>query len=137
MNSNPEEKSKEKEISTSIEPWLIFQDVVKALEFYKNAFGALETYRLENPDAGLVVKLTVHGANFWLSSGDNSADHSEALGGNNLRLILVVSNPYIIFSKAISAGAKEIFPVGEDYGWVLGRIQDPFGLHWEIGHPMD
>jgi len=36
----------------------------------------------------------------------------------------------------LKAGAKEVFPIGEDHGWKLGRLVDPFGLHWEIGHPV-
>jgi PhnB protein len=26
--------------------------------------------------------------------------------------------------------------VTEEYGWRLGRIEDPFGHHWEIGRPL-
>lgn len=26
--------------------------------------------------------------------------------------------------------------IGEGHGWRLGRFADPFGLHWEIGHPL-
>jgi len=51
-------------------------------------------------------------------------------------MILVVDDPESVFEKAIKAGAKEIFPVGEEYGWKLGRIADPFGLHWEIGYQL-
>ena len=34
---------------------------------------------------------------------------------------------------ALAAGAEEVFPVGEEHGWRLGRLIDPMGLHWEIG----
>ena len=30
----------------------------------------------------------------------------------------------------------EVFPVGTAHGWKLGRLVDPFGLHWEIDHPL-
>lgn len=39
-------------------------------------------------------------------------------------------------ARAIAAGAREIVPVAEAYGWRLGRVVDPFGHHWEIGHPL-
>jgi PhnB protein len=52
-------------------------------------------------------------------------------------MILITADPDKIFARAIAAGAKQIFPVGEEYGWRLGRIEDPFGLHWEIGHPVE
>jgi len=36
-----------------------------------------------------------------------------------------------------SIRAKQIYPVGEEYGWRIGRVVDPFGHHWEIGHPIE
>lgn len=33
-------------------------------------------------------------------------------------------------------GAIEVYRVEEAYGWRLGRVVDPFGHHWEIGHPL-
>ncbi|MBV9884989.1 MAG: VOC family protein, partial [Acidobacteria bacterium] len=33
--------------------------------------------------------------------------------------------------------ATQVYAVGEDHGWRIGRLIDPFGLHWEIGHPLD
>ena len=117
--------------ATSIAPWLSVHSSKKAVEFYKAAFGAIETYRLEDPDGNAVVKLSVNGASFWLSdSAENDADN---LGGGSVRMILTVADPDSVFTQALQAGATEVFPVGEEHGWRLGRLIDPFGLHWEIG----
>jgi len=125
-------------IATSIAPWLSVQDCVTAIDFYRSAFGAVETYRLESTDGGLVVKLSVNGAEFWLSGATTQQVDSkkELLGGDSVRMILTVPDPDRVFQNALKAGATEIFPVGEEYGWRLGRVVDPFGLHWEIGHPL-
>jgi PhnB protein len=40
----------------------------------------------------------------------------------------------MLFDRALKAGATQVFPIGEEHGWKLGRIVDPFGHHWEIGH---
>jgi PhnB protein len=119
-------------------PWLSVRNSLRAVEFYKSALGAVETYRLETPDGGLVVKLSVNGAEFWLSgeSTDNSNLSPESIGGNSIRMILTVPDPDALFDQALRAGALQIFPVGEDHGWRLGRLVDPFGLHWEIGRPL-
>jgi PhnB protein len=137
MTMPDSQKNKNNSIQTSIEPWLTFRNCEKAIAFYKNAFNAIETYRFETPDGGLVVNLSINGANFWLSSGaDNSSHEQESVGANTIRLILTIQDPDPIFQQALKAGASEIFPIGEDYGWKLGRLVDPFGLHWEIGHPL-
>ena len=131
-------QEKDKTITTSIAPWLSVQNCAKAIDFYRSAFGAVETYRLESPDGGLVVKLSVNGAEFWLSGGMTQAfdPKKELLGGDSIRMILTVADPDSVFKHAVDAGAIEVFPVAEQYGWRLGRIVDPFGLHWEIGHPL-
>jgi PhnB protein len=51
-------------------------------------------------------------------------------------MILTAPNPDGVFARALKAGATEIFPVGEEHGWRLGRLADPFGVQWEIGHQI-
>jgi len=53
-----------------------------------------------------------------------------------VRMILTVADPDSVFAEAIRAGATEIHPVSEDHGWRSGRLKDPFGHHWEIGHEL-
>ncbi|HEX9513180.1 MAG TPA: VOC family protein [Puia sp.] len=125
---------------SSIAPWLSVRDGTKALAFYKSAFGAMEVYRLDTNDESVVARLSVQGAEFWLSgesAGNDGGDaHPETLGGNSVRMILTVADPDTLFLQALAAGAIQVFPVGEGHGWRLGRLVDPFGLHWEIGRPL-
>ena len=52
-------------------------------------------------------------------------------------MIWTVADPDTAFARAIAAGASVVFPVGEGYGWRVGRLVDPFGHHWEIGHELE
>ena len=108
------------------------------MEFYKSAYAAIEVYRVEDPGGAVVSRLSVDGAEFWVA--DESPDHAnfspESLGGGTVRMILTVADPDAVFAKAVSAGARSVVPVEEAYGWRLGRVVDPFGHHWEIGHPL-
>lgn len=122
----------------ALAPWLTVREIQKAVAFYTTAFGALETYRLDAPDGSLaVVRLAVGEAAFWIGVGEPGLEDPGPLGGGSVRMILIVSDPDERFAKALEAGATEIFPVGEGHGWRLGRLADPFGLHWEIGHPLN
>ena len=126
-----------KSLPTSIAPWLSVSSSSKAVEFYRSAFGAVETYRLEDPDGNAVLKLSVNGAEFWLSDSPSDDANPETLGGGTVRMILTVADPDTVFMQALTAGATEVFPVSEEHGWRLGRLIDPFGLHWEIAKQVD
>jgi PhnB protein len=122
----------------SIAPWLSVRNGAQAVDFYKSAFGANEVYHLEDPGGGIVAKLSVDGAEFWVSGEDpeHGSQRPESPGGGSIRMILTVADPDAVFTRALKAGASEVFPVGEEHGWRLGRIVDPFGHHWEIGRPL-
>jgi PhnB protein len=124
-------------IKHSLAPWISVP--VGAIDFYKSAFDATEVYHYDDPSGGVVVRLSVNGAEFWLSqeSPDRASPTAEPVGGGMIRLILTVSNPDEVFARAVKAGAKEVHPVSEGHGWRIGRISDPYGLHWEIGHQLD
>jgi PhnB protein len=109
-----------------------------AIEFYKAAFGARESYRVDAPDGAVVARLSVDGAEFWVA--DESPEHAnfspETLGGGTARMILIVEDPDAAFERAIAAGAVTVWPVDNRHGWRLGRVADPFGHHWEIGREL-
>ena len=130
--------AREASIGCSILPMLSVRNGARAVEFYKAAFGATEVYRVEDPGGSVVSRLSVAGAEFWLS--DESPEHSnfspESLGGGTVRMILTVPDPDAMFAQALGAGASSIAAVDDAYGWRLGRVSDPFGHHWEIGRPV-
>jgi PhnB protein len=123
--------------STSLAPMLSVRRGARAVEFYKSAFGAVEVYRLDDPSGAVVARLSIQGAEFWL--GDESPEYAnfspESLGGATARMVLMVADPEAVFAQALAAGAHEVRPLGDEHGWRLGRVVDPFGHHWEIGQP--
>jgi PhnB protein len=124
--------------SFSLAPLLSVRNGKKAVEFYKEAFGAVETYRVEAPDGEVVARLSIGKSEFWVA--DEAPDHKnfspETLGGGTIRLILSVEDPDAIFANALAKGATAVTRVEDNYGWRLGRIEDPFGHHWEIGKEL-
>jgi PhnB protein len=123
---------------TTIAPWLSVRGGAKAVDFYKSAFGAEEVFHIEDPDGNVVARLSVGGAEFWVSDGSaEQQDTSLSEGsGTPVRMILTVADPDALYALAVRAGASSIQPVSEEHGWRVGRVADPFGLHWEIGRPV-
>jgi PhnB protein len=95
----------------SIAPWLSVRNSARAVDFYKLAFGATEVFRLEDPDGGVVARLSVDGAQFWLS--DESPEHGnfspQSLGGGSVRIVLTVPDPDAVFLSALKAGGQRSF----------------------------
>ena len=124
--------------TTTIAPFLSVRRGTAAVAFYKAAFGATELFKIESPTGDVVAQLAVEGAAFWLS--DESPEHGnfspETLNGSTTRMVLTVDDPDAMFDRAVAAGARVITPMQDAYGWHLGRVVDPFGHHWEIGHPL-
>jgi PhnB protein len=122
-------------VRTLVTATLSVSDWPKAIEFYKHAFNAIETYRV--PGGG-VARLSIDGAEFWVA--EESLAHQnfspESLGGCSVRMLLVVEDPRLVCERAVAAGATQLVPIKDDQCWRLGRIVDPSGHHWEIGRPL-
>ena len=123
----------------SIAPMLSVRGGSRAVEFYREAFGAEELFRIEGGDGAVVSRLSVAGAEFWVA--DESPEHlnfsPESIGGSSARMVMTVENPDDAFERAVEAGAAVVSPVEDkEFGWRVGRVVDPFGHHWEIGRPI-
>ena len=111
-----------------------------AIDFYRAAFGAVEEYRVGGTaeDEPVVAQLAIGAATFWVA--DESPEHGnfspESVGGGTVKMLLVVDDPQALVAQALAAGATQVYAVTEEHGWLLGRIEDPFGHHWEIGKPV-
>lgn len=124
----------------SLAPQLSVRRGRAAVEFYKDAFGAEELYRVGGTDQHeeVVAQLSVGEATFWVA--DESPAHlnfsPESIGGGTVRVLLTVADPVAVVQRGIAAGATEVSAVAEAHCWLAGRIVDPFGHHWEIGKPL-
>src|SRR5215470_1146110 len=91
---------------TSIAPMLSVRNGVRAIEFYRAAFGAGVLFRIDDGSGAVVARLSVDGAEFWLA--DESPEHfnfsPESLGGGSVRMVMIVKDPDAAFERAIKAG---------------------------------
>jgi len=123
---------------TTITPFLTVKDAKRAFGFYTEAFGAVVSEEEQMPEGGYIAKLTIDHAVFWV--GDEEPQFGnlgpKADGESGVRIILTVADPDTVFDNALRAGARQICPVTTEDSWKIGKLADPFGHIWEIGHPL-
>jgi len=126
-------------VAVDLQPELWVENTASAVDYYRRAFGATIEHRVGPPDdPDGVVQISVDGARFWIAAASEQMGRLDpgAIGGATGRFLLVVDDPAAVCDAAVSAGAKLKSQVGEEHGWLVGRLTDPFGHEWEIGRPL-
>lgn len=119
-----------------VTPYLIVRDAAKAIEFYKRAFGAKETMRLDGPDGTVGhAELAIGEGAIMLSDEHPQMGFTgpQTLGGTPVSLMFYVDDVDAQVEQAVAAGAKLTRPVRDQfYGDRSGLLTDPFGHVWTI-----
>jgi PhnB protein len=117
-------------------PYLYLNEAAKALDFYKQAFGATELTRMDAP-GGRVAHAEVRIGNSIVMLADEFPDMGarspKSLGGASGSILLYVPDADAALARAVRAGAKVTRPVElQFWGDKMGALEDPFGHQWSI-----
>ena len=123
--------------SHSLTAGLVVKGAQKAIEYYKNAFGAQVLGVSYMPDGKSVMhaELKIGDTKFYLGDEmpDMGAVSPQTLGGSPVSLNLYVENCDAVYNRAVAAGAKGAMPPADMFwGDRYGKLTDPFGHNWGI-----
>ncbi len=119
----------------SITPYLYIKGASKAIEFYKNVFGAKEKFRMENEGRVTHAELEIGDSGIMLADEhpDIGVLSPKSIGGTPLSIMLYIENVDSVVNKAVAEGAKLKGTIEDKfYGDRMGSIEDPFGHIWHI-----
>jgi PhnB protein len=120
----------------SVTPHLVCAGAAKAIDFYKQAFGAEETARMPGPDGRLMhaaVKIGDSQVMLVDEMPEWGALGPKSLKGSPVTIHLYVEDVDGFVARAVKAGAKVTMPVADQFwGDRYGKLEDPFGHHWSV-----
>ena len=121
---------------TAFVPQLAISHGTMDLEFYKNAFGAIETKHITNDDGSIhVSEMFIDGAMFHFHEEDydGSTFSPGKYNGVTTTIGLMVADMDAVMARAVAAGARISSPAQSyDYGYRQGEVMDPLGHRWLI-----
>jgi PhnB protein len=125
-----------------VTPYLIIRDADRAIDFYRDIFGATEVMRLNYPDGKIAhAELRIGEGHVMIS--EEMADHGFrgplSFGGTPVSFLVYFEDVDAVFARAIAAGAENQRPVDDQfYGDRSGTLVDPFGHVWTLAtHKRD
>jgi PhnB protein len=126
----------------SLTPFLTVRDAARAIEFYKNAFGAVERGVMKGPDGKIMHAELMIGDSIVMLSDEFpefGALSPQSTGGVGMGLHIYVDGVDAAFDRAVKAGAEVEMPVMDQFwGDRYGKLKDPFGHKWSIAtHTAD
>ena len=126
----------------TLTPYMTVRDAARAIEFYKQAFGAVERGAMKGPDGKVMHAELIIGDSIVMLADEQpqfGALSPQSTGGAGMGLHIYVEDVDSAFDRAVQAGAKVEMPVGDMFwGNRYGKLADPFGHKWSIAtHKAD
>lgn len=119
----------------SVTPYLVVDDAAGAIEFYRNAFGAEEKYRLPMGERIGHAEIKIGDSFVMLADEFPDMGHlgPKARGGTTVSLLIYLPDVDTAFRKALDAGATQTKPLENQlWGDRMGTVTDPFGHQWSL-----
>jgi PhnB protein len=125
----------------NVTAYLVVQGAAAAIDFYKKAFGAVETVRMPQPDGRIAHAELLLGDSVIMLADEFPEMETvgpKTLGNSPVGLLLYVNDVDSTVEHAVALGAKIKRPVANQfYGDRTGTIEDPFGHKWTLARHME
>ncbi|WP_425395449.1 VOC family protein [Aeoliella sp.] len=122
-------------------PYLRVRNAAAAIDFYQQAFGATEKFRIAEPSGRIGHAELVFGSQVIMLSDEYpeyGIQGPEAFGGSGSSVHLHVDDVDAVTKAAVDAGAKlTMEPTDQFYGERSSRVVDPFGHEWLLGSHIE
>jgi PhnB protein len=115
---------------------IVVPKAAEMIDFYKTAFGAIETERMPTPDGKIMHAGLEFGTSKLMLSDEfpeMGAKSAVTLGGSPVHIHFYVTDADAQFNKVTAAGGKPAMPMSDMFwGDRYGAVTDPAGFEWGV-----
>jgi PhnB protein len=122
-------------VRMSATPRMAFRDPAKAIEFYKQALGAKETFRFQVGDQIPAAELMIGDSKIYITGEwpEGGRFSAETLGNSPISISIQVPDVDKFVESAVADGMNLVAPPKDQfYGHRDARLADPFGYTWAV-----
>ena len=131
MSSAVKSKQFKREGFHTVTPYLIVKPAVELVDFVKQAFGAVESFRATGSAGGLHCEVKIGDSVVMIGGGPTFEPRPAAIH-------LYVSDVDEVYARAVAAGATSLAaPSDQEYGERVAGLKDIGGNEWYIAKPFD
>lgn len=115
----------------TVTPYLIAKPAVELVDFVKEAFGAVESFRATGSAGGLHCEVRIGDSVMMIGGGPTFDPRPAAIH-------FYVSDVDEVYSRALAAGATSLAaPSDQEYGERIAAVRDIGGNEWYIARRFD
>jgi len=127
----------------TLTPYLVVKECAKAIEFYKQAFGAKEKTVHYGEDKHKIIHADLQIGDSILMLNDEFPEHgalsplSPGGGSQSCTIHIYVNDVDTLWKSAVEAGAQVLMPLDNQFwGDRYGMLKDPFGHKWSLASKL-
>lgn len=144
LNPTNTERNETMETATKTAPiiaYLCVRDAPRAIAWYVETFGAIETLRYVGDDQRVGhAELDIGGHSLYLADEfpEIGVVSPQTLGGTSVALTLEVADVDYTYRRSVDNGAVgQRAPADQNHGNRTATILDPFGHRWMLSKPIE
>src|ERR1700730_8631863 len=123
----------------TVTPSIVCKNAAKAIDFYKQVFGAKELMRMDMGGMIGYAELQFGDSRLMLSDEfPGAANAPREGGGNSTTLVMYSDKVDELFDRALKSGSTVVMPLANQFwGDRYGKLRDPFGHEWGLAQHVE
>lgn len=129
-------------LARKVSAYFVVKHAAQAIDFYKQAFGAEEIFRMTDPTDGRIGHAELRFGETLMMLADEYPDFGalspDTIGGSPVTFHLDAVSTDAMLAQALSAGATLLRAAADQsFGERVAQVLDPYGHRWMLSQTIE